>query len=146
MITTGELRQYFWSIFGILGVVLFWAGVWEGLGSLPYLEKPWISLVVGLGMLTLSSFIFKDADPFWGRRKKVESQLWKVHHHAEKHHFHIRYHDKEKQKHVTLPAKDLLKIEKEFLVFMGQHQQEVFIPMHRVKEVLYKGKKYWKAG
>ena len=48
-----KIKQYFWFMFGIIGVVLFWAGVWEGIGGLPYLENPLISLIAGLGLFAI---------------------------------------------------------------------------------------------
>ncbi len=139
-----QIRQYFWYLFGIMGVVFFWAGVWDGLGSLPYISNPWISLLIGVVMLTLSGFIFKGTSPIFGGEKTALSELRKVHSHPRKHEFHIRYKDRIQRKEVLLQANTLKDIEKEFLVFL-QGNKEMFVPVHRVTEILHKGKRHWKA-
>lgn len=140
----GQLKQYFWYLFGIMGVVFFWAGVWDGIGSLPYVSNPWISLLIGIAMLTFSGFIFKDTNILWGGEKLVVSELHKVHAHPQKHEFHIKYMDRISRKEVLMHAGKLKSIEKGFLVFLYDGK-EVFVPMHRVTEILHNGKRHWKA-
>lgn len=145
MISTIQLKSYFWYIFGIMGVVFFWTGVWDGIGNLGPLQNPLISLIVGLVMLTLSGFIFKESGMFGSGEKAIENILQGVHHHPQKHEFHIKYLDKIKGKHLHLEASKLKSIEKEFLVFLDNTGKEIFIPHHRVMEILHKGKTHWKA-
>ncbi len=144
MINLEKVKKYFWYVFGLIGVVFFWAGVWDGLGNLSYLQNPLISLAVGIIMLTISGFIFKESNPFWGKEKAVMTILQKVHAHPRKHEFHIKYHDELKKKEIIYRADKLKAIEKDFLVFL-EKGKEVFVPTHRVKEVLHKGKTHWKA-
>lgn len=144
MVDLEKIKKYFWYIFGLIGVVFFWAGVWDGLGNLSYLQNPLISLLAGVIMLTLSGFIFKEANPFWGKEKAVMAALQKVHTHPQKHEFHIKYHDGMKKKEIPIQATNLKAIEKDFLVFL-EKGKEIFIPTHRVKEILHKGKTHWKA-
>lgn len=126
-------------MFGMIGVVFFWAGVWDGIGYLPYLENPWLSIVIGGAMLTLSQFIFKDPDPNLKVQRKTNAILHKVSKHPNKHEFHIKYYDKSKKKHFVIKGNHMEDIEKGFLL-MYQKGKEIFIPLHRVKEVLHKGK------
>ena len=58
-----KLSRYFWAVLGVIGIVMFWAGTWDGLGSLPYLQNPLISFFVGLLILLVSGLIFKEFDP-----------------------------------------------------------------------------------
>ncbi len=144
MITFSQFRQYFWYIFGIMGVVFFWVGIWDGLGSLPYLQHPLISLAIGIVMLTASGFIFRGVSPLWGKGNKAEAVLHRVHSHPLRHEFHIKYYDKLNKKHLLLQAEHIKKIEKGFLILL-EKGKERFVPTHRVTEILRKGKTHWKV-
>ena len=139
-----DFKKYFWYLFGTLGVVFFWAGVWDGLGQLPIIKIPWLSLVLGITMLSLSGILLKGANPLWEPEKPVSAEAKKVHRHPRKHEFHFRYEDHVQKKEMTIHAGKLSRIEKEFLVFVDKGK-EVFIPLHRVTEILHKGKTHWKA-
>ena len=144
MITTDETKRYFWYFSGILGVVFFWAGIWDGIGGLLYLKNPWVSLIIGLILLSLSKFIFKDANPFGGDSERAIHQvLKKVKNHPEKHQFHIKYVDHILRKEQTLGIKYLKDLEKNFLVFLDK-EKEIFIPLHRITAVTHKGKDHWR--
>ncbi len=143
MASAAELKQYFWYVFGIMGVVFFWVGVWDGIGSLPYIQTYWISILAGLGMLALSGFIFRG-NPLWGRGDKIESVLHRVHSHPQKHEFHIKYLDKLGNKEILVNMGKVKKIEKGFMVIVEQGR-ELFVPPHRITEILHQGKTHWKA-
>lgn len=145
MVAGEDIKKYFWYVFGIIGVVFFWAGVWDGLGYIhPIIANPWLSLVVGIIMLGLSGAIFKEANPLWEVEKPVKTEAKKVHRHPQKQEFYFKYEDHMKKKEVMLNAQQLKHIEKDFLVFLDKGK-EVFVPLHRVKEILHKGKTHWKA-
>lgn len=144
MLSLTQIKSYFWYVFGILGVVFFWTGVWDGVGNLWYFKNPLVSLIVGLVMLTLSGFIFKESSPFAAAEKTVESVLHQVHHHPQREKFHIKYLDKIKGKNLVWKVSRLKSIEKEFLVFLDKGEKEIFVPLHRVREVLKEGKTHWK--
>ena len=133
-----KLSRYFWAILGVLGIVLFWAGTWDGIGSLPYISNPLISLIVGLSILILSGLIFKEFDPLGKKDSGKVLAMHKVHHHPMKHQFHIKYFDKIKKSHVLINATKLKKIEKEAFLVFKHEGQEFFLPMHRIKEILHK--------
>ena len=144
MITGEDIKKYCWYFFGIIGVVLFWAGVWDGLGHLPYIEKPWVSFLLGVIMLSFSGVIFKGANPLWESERNVASVIKKIHQHPLKHEFMIKYKDMAYKKELPLSAKNLKDIEKEFLVFIEKDGREIFVPFHRITQILHKGKSYWK--
>ena len=146
MITLEELRQYFWRLFGVIGVVFFWAGLWDGVGSLPYISNPLISLIFGIILFTLSGVIFKETSPLWSSPTGVRKILKEVHGHPFKHEFHIKYEDHLKKKDFEIGAQWFKKIEKDFLVFHDPQNKEVFIPVNRVKEVIRGEKSHWKKG
>lgn len=144
MISWEELKKYFWYLFGVMGVVFFWTGTWDGLGNIGWLQNPLISFIVGAILLSLSGVIFKEANPLWEAEKMVKSEAKKVHRHPQKDEFHFKYQDNIKKKELLIHAGKLNRIEKEFLVFFDEGK-EVFVPLHRVTEILRKGKTHWKA-
>ena len=143
MATEEQSRHYFWFFFGVMGVVFFWAGTWDGLGTLPYLENPWISLSIGLIMVLLSKTVFAQVDPVKKAEEAAQAVLQQIHLHPRKHEFHIKYHDKISQKELLIRGDKFKSLEKGFLLLEGKGQEE-FIPIHRVTEVLHQGKTYQK--
>ena len=144
MVSVQIITKYFWYIFGVMGIVFFWAGVLDGLGNLSYLVNPLISLFVGLAMLTLGGYLFRDTGMF-GKADKRHSMLHKVHTHPKKHEFIISYHDRIKKKEISFPAHKLQDIEKGFLVLL-EGKKELFVPSKRVTKILHNGEVYWKHG
>ncbi|MBI4983371.1 DUF504 domain-containing protein [Candidatus Woesearchaeota archaeon] len=144
MITPERLKHYWWALVGVLGIVLFWAGIWDGIGGLPYLSNPFISLIVGVIVLAASGLILKEFDPSGEEEKKIHQVLHTISNHPQKHEFHIKYHDHLSKKGVIHHARYLKDIEKGFLIFVEKEGKEIFVPIHRVAEVLHKGKSYWK--
>lgn len=144
MAANEDIKKYFWYLFGILGVVFFWAGTWDGLGNVGLLENPLISLLVGVVLLSLTGVIFKDANPLWEAEKPVSTAAKKVHRHPQKQEFHFKYEDHVQKKELAIHAGKLKRIEKGFLVFLDKGK-EVFVPLHRVTEILHNGKTHWKA-
>lgn len=143
-INTEQAKYYFWYIFGVMGIVFFWAGVWDGIGSLPFIKNPLISFILGLLILTLSGIVFKEFDPLKEAEKTITNIMEEIHNHEQKQEFHIKYNDKIKQKEIIYPANSLKKIEKGFLVLIDQEKKEIFIPLHRITEVLRNGQTYKK--
>ncbi len=144
MLSTDDFKKYFWYIFGLIGVVFFWVGVYDGPGYLPYVENPLVSIILGIALLSLSGVIFKGANPLWEAEKPIKGVAKNIHHHPKKHEFHFKYKSPLSNKEFTLEGKQLKSIEKEFLVFLDRGK-EVFVPLHRITEVLHQGKTHWKA-
>jgi len=145
MIETEQIKKYFWSLFGVVGIVAFWAGIWDGIGGLSYISSPLVSLIIGLTILIGARFIFKEFNPFAETEKSANKAILNLHKRPNKHEFQIKYHDRLQKNYQDISGKDLKDIEKLFLVVNQNDQQEVFIPVHRVKEIRHKGKLHWKA-
>ncbi|MDP3990243.1 MAG: RNA repair domain-containing protein [archaeon] len=144
MVSMDELKRAFWFLFGVLGVVFFWTGVWDGIGNLWYLENPLVSLLVGIFLLGISKFILRGADPFWGgEENKVIRAVQKVKRHKKNHEFDIKFKDKTKHRTQSIKASKLKDIEKGFMVLV-EEGKEMFIPVHKVKEITRNGKTHWK--
>lgn len=142
MVTKEDMQRYFWYFFGVMGVVFFWTGVWDGVGTLPYLESPLLSLIVGILMLMVAGFV-KGSEALNKAEQTAHKVLQEIHIHPKKHEFHIKYQDKMKNKELVFRADKLHRIEKGFLVMLKEGK-EIFLPIHRVTEVLHKGKSYKK--
>lgn len=138
------VRHYFWSFFGAVGMICFWAGVWEGIGELPILDNPLISLAVGMAILIASGFFFKEFDPLEEAEKSISKIVNQIRSHPRKEKFHIRYYDKISRKNLALRGDTLKRIEKGFIVLVDKTKKETFVPIHRVTEILHQDKTCWK--
>lgn len=136
MVHWEQVQKYAWYFLGVVGVVFFWVGVWDGIGNLGPLKNPWISLALGLVMLILSKVLFRETDPAEEAQQSARNSLQEVHTHPQRHEFHVKCLDKIKQKYVFHPVQNLHKIEKGFLIFL-QEGREVFVPIHRVAEIYH---------
>ncbi|MFA6461905.1 MAG: RNA repair domain-containing protein [Candidatus Woesearchaeota archaeon] len=145
-LTTENLRHYFWAMIGVIGIVLFWAGLWDGVGNLWFLQNPLVSLAAGVIILASSGLILKEFDPLKLEEQKTSAALHAIHKHPQKQEFHIKFHDRLQKKDLLYEVKHLKQIEKGFLIFVMKEGKEIFVPIHRVKEILRKGKSYWKHG
>ena len=145
MVLREQDKHFLSSLYIAIAVIFTWKGIWEGIYNLPYIAHPFVFLFLGFAMLTLSGAIFKEFDPLGGIQKAVYKTLHSVQAHHDKKNFEFQYYDKAQKKSVRIPAKWVKKIEKGALVVVPPHKkEELFIPMHRVTEVLYKGKQYWR--
>jgi uncharacterized protein (UPF0248 family) len=136
-------KHFLWSIFGAAGIILFWKGIWEGVGSLPLLENAWVSLFVGLVVLTFSGIIFREFDPLGGIEKGTLKIMHHIHSHPEKHKFFFKYFDRIKKKEISVNAKHIRHVEKNMIAIHHQGR-ELFIPLHRIRSVHKNGKSVWR--
>lgn len=132
-------RHFLWALFSAVGVILFWKGIWEGVGSLPFLEVPFVSLFVGLVMLTFSGLIFREFDPLGGIEKGALKMLHEVHSHRRRKEFTLKYYDSIQRKVKEVKASNMKRIEKN-IISLNLDGNEFFIPVHRVKAILRNGK------
>lgn len=146
LITKNKLKHYGWSLFGAVGVITFWAGIWEGIGGLPYLENPLISFIIGMAMLTFSGLVYKQFDPLEEVEGEINAVLEKVEAHPQKHQFEIKYFDKMKNKEISFQGRSLKGVEKNILTFIDQTGKEIYVPAHRLTKIIHQKKAYWEAG
>lgn len=145
MVLREQDKHFLASIYAAVAVIFAWKGLWEGLYEIPYIGDSFVFLFIGFAMLTFSGLIFKEFDPLGNLEKTSMKMLNNVHRHPQKENFTIRYYDKSRKKYINLPAERIKKIEKGALIVIHPgKRQEVFIPLHRVTEILQKGKRYWR--
>ncbi len=146
-------KHFLWALYSAIAIVFTWKGLWEGAYAIPYLCEyrnsaicdPFVFLFIGFAMLTLSGVIFKEFDPLGGVESAVSKIIHFVQNHPRRKEFQITYYDQNKKKDIAVSAEHLKGMEKGVLVIEDPAQKrELFIPMHRIKEVLQNGKTYWR--
>ncbi len=151
-------RHFLWSLYSAIAIIFLWKGIWDAIYEIPFLGAlscpaslqmesctPFVFLFLGFLMLTLSGLIFREFDPLGGLEKGVAKTMRQVYHHPQRKEFAIKYHDKAQKKDWIIPATRIRSIEHNALVLKHhQKRQELFIPLHRIKEVLHHGKSYWR--
>ncbi len=139
-----EDRQFLMSLLYATGIILFWRGIWEISYEIPLLKNVYFVFFVGLFILTMTGYIYKEYDPFSQRVRKVSRLLHDVvqlHKRGELHEIYY-YDDIGGHDHKLLPHK-IKKIENDFVIF-EEKGHEVFIPLSRITRV-HKGKQQiWK--
>jgi len=136
-------KHFLWSLLGATGIIFFWRGIWEGFGALPILEEPFVSLFIGLAILTFSGIIFKEFDPLGGLEQGATKALNFVQAHPKRSEFTIKYYDKVRNRDVEFKAARIKHIEKN-IIHIHDHGKEVFIPLHRVTVIHRKGEVIWR--
>ncbi|MFA6461906.1 MAG: RNA repair domain-containing protein [Candidatus Woesearchaeota archaeon] len=145
MILREQDKHFLWSLTAALGVILVWKGLWEGWYEIPAIGNEWVALFVGFAILTFSGIIFKEFDPLGSLDKSTNRVAHFITGHPHKNLFEIHYHDKILKKDVIVRAERIKHVERGSLVVEHENNgQEVFIPLHRINEVMYKGKTYWR--
>ncbi|MBI2146448.1 DUF504 domain-containing protein [Candidatus Woesearchaeota archaeon] len=145
MVLREQDRHFLWSLYSAVAIIFAWKGIWEGLYEIPYIGHAFVFLFIGFAMLTFSGLIFKEFDPLGGVEKAITKTLHTIDHHPQKNQFQIKYHDKIKNKDMVVNAQQIRTVEKNTVVIEDPHKkQEIFIPAHRITEVLFKGGVYWR--
>jgi len=138
-------KHFLWSIYSAVSVILIWKGIWEGIYYIPYINDPFVFLFIGLSMLTFSGLVFKEFDPFGGLQRGISKTMHIIQNHPHRHDFQIKYYDKSQKKKIIINGDQIKAVERGALVIQHPRKhQEQFIPIHRIIEVLYKGKQYWR--
>lgn len=138
-------KHFLASLYAAIAIIFAWKGLWEGIYSIPYIGDPLVFLFIGFAMLTFSGLIFKEFDPLGNIQKASLNAIRSVNNHKDKKNFTIKYYDKVRKKKVSIPAEKIRKIERGALIITHpDKREEVFVPLKRVTEILYKGKKYWR--
>lgn len=138
-------KHYLGALVVLVGVIFFWRGLWDVTYLIPVVENPFVSLFLGLTIITLTGVVFKEFDPFAGKLQKTMDILNEIvsHKHDKEKNFKIKYFDEVSGKHHFIQHHKIKKIESNFIVF-EEKGREVFIPMHRIHEIHQHNKIIWK--
>lgn len=110
--------------------------------EIPILDNVWVSLFLGMVMLTFSGIIFREFDPLGGLEKAALRAVHSVHSRPHREEFTYTYHDKLMKKDVHIRADKVHAIEKNVLA-IREKGKETFVPIHRIKAVHHKRKLVW---
>jgi len=138
-------KRYLAALVVLFGVILFWRGLWDITYLLPIIKNPFVSLFVGLTIITLSGVVFREFDPLTAQIAKTMEVLNEVLSRKKKKNekYKISYYDETSKKLKVIHHKDIKKLEHNFIV-IEEKGKEVFIPVHRVHKVTKNGKIMWK--
>ena len=137
-------KRYLEALLVILGIVLFWRGVWDALNFIPILSNPFVSLFLGLVVITISGVIFQQFDPLSANVAKTMEILNEIvsrRHKNER--YEIIYFDESLGKTRSIHHKQIKKMEHNFIV-LEDEGKEFFVPVHRIRRITENGKTIWK--
>ena len=139
-----EDRQFIYSLVYATGIILFWRGIWEASYDIPLLENVYFTLFVGLFILTVTGYLYREFDPLSQKLHRIGRLLHEVVNMSKKgkkHDIH-NYTEAGKDKH-KFSAHKASKIEHDFII-TKEDGHEKFIPIRRITQIR-KGKNIiWK--
>ena len=144
MIMREQDKHFLWSLFGAIGLILFWRGVWELPADLPFNDLPWISLFIGLLILTISGLVFREFDPLGGLEKTLGNTFRHIYNAQDKGSYVIIYHHPGLKKDVHINGAALRSVEQNYLIFEDAKKKEFFVPFDHITEINHDGKIYWR--
>lgn len=140
---TDEDKAYLLILVYLVAIVLFWRGIWEASLEVPIIRNPWVSVFLGLFILTMTGYIFKEFDPLSQKMSKLTKSLHNLIGEIGRGvPVQIHYFDNLKKKHMQLETRKIKRIENNFVVF-EEDGREHFLPVHRITKVHHKGKVIW---
>ncbi len=139
-----EDRQFLKSLLYATGLILFWRGIWEVSYQIPLLKNVYFCLFVGLLILTLTGYIYREFDVFGQGVRRMTKLLHDAIHQTKRGTAHtIHYYDDiGGHEHIIQPHK-VRKIEGEHLI-IEEKGHEVFIPLARVTKVKKGNETIWR--
>ena len=137
-------KHFLASLVYATGIIIFWRGVWGISDLIPYLRNVFVSFFIGLLVLTLTGFIYREFDPLGDRIKRLHKMLHDIADEAEKgKNYVVEYYDGIARKYVTFAARDIHRIEERMLIVnKGGHEHHV--PFKRLTRVFLGKTVVWK--
>lgn len=139
-----EDRQFLFTLLYATGIILFWRGVWEITYELPIVKNPYVVFFIGLLILTMTGYMYREYDLFSQRARSVAKVLHAAIDLAKKGEKHtIYYYDDIGGHEHQIKPENIKKIEHDLMV-VSEKGHELFIPLHRIRRV-HKGREIlWK--
>lgn len=134
-----EDKKFLWAMLTGIGIILFWRGVWEVSYEIPLLENVFFVLFVGLFIITVTGFMYRQFDVFGQQIYILQRHLHEVKRETKRgKNYTIHYYDSIKKDTHKLPSKNIYDIEPEFIV-VEEKKHEHIIPLTRITKIM-KGK------
>lgn len=142
MALTENDKQFLLSLLYAGAIILFWRGIWVIADFTPVLKNGFVSFFLGLLVLTLTGYIYKEFDPFGQKTSKILRLLHNVAAAKKEEGYAIEYHDAIGKHDHKIPNSSIKRVEHNFLV-VEQNGHELFIPVHRINKVHKKSEVVW---
>jgi len=126
-------------------MIIYWRGLWDILYLIPIVDNPFVSLFIGLTVITLSGVVFAQFDPLKAKTTKIMNLLNDIasHKHMKEEDYELWYHDETTDEIHPVGHHNIKKLEHNFVV-TEVDGKEFFIPVHRLRHVKQKGVTIWK--
>src|SRR3972149_1911850 len=121
-------KHYLYALVTLVGVIFFWRGTWEIMDTIPLIDNLYVSLFLGLLIMTFSGVIFREFNP----EEEPLTPLMELMKDTMKHPIHKRktylvlYHDELTNKNHQIGHADILDIEHNYVI-VEQQGREFFI-------------------
>lgn len=136
-------RQFLMSLVYAAAIIFFWRGIWIIADFTPILRNGFVSFFLGLLILTLTGYIYKEFDPFGQKTSKVLRLLHNVMSSKKEEGYAVQYYDEIGKHHHKIPHSAIKKVEHNFIV-VEENGHETFIPLHRISRIHKKEEVVWK--
>lgn len=139
-------KHFLLALLAVVGVVFFWRGLWGVLDITPIVSNFFVSLAIGLAIMTLSGVIYREFAPEEEPLTPVLDILNAAFEKSEskRKEMVIEYHDDLMQKHKKILHTHIKSIEHNFII-TERAGEEYFIPIQRIHKVISEGKVVWKT-
>lgn len=138
-------KHFLLALLAIIGVVFVWRGAWVIMDITPIIQDPFVSFFIGLIIVTFTGVIYREflpeEEPFTEVLDLIKEGFRKPN---KRERFLIRYYDEVSQKHHEIKHAEVKKIEHNYLI-VERSGKEVFVPIHRVREIHQDNKMVWKS-
>ena len=136
-------KHYLFSLLYASGIILFWRGIWEAIAQVPIIGNVFVSLFLGLLIITLTGVIYKEFDPIGQKLNNVTRLLHDIMNEAKQgKKYEIHYYDHVSKKHQIVHAHRIKSIEHNYII-LEEKGKELFIPIHRISRIHHQGKVVW---
>ncbi|MBS3148849.1 hypothetical protein J4219_08280 [Candidatus Woesearchaeota archaeon] len=139
-----EDRQFLASLLYGTGIILFWRGIWEVSYEIPLLENVYFCLFVGLFILTVTGYMYREFDPLSQKFNRISKILNHAIRQTKSGVDHMVYYHDEVAKHEhKINPKDIRKVEHDMIVFQ-ENGHEYFVPLNRLTKIHKGDQAIWK--
>ena len=134
-------KHFLLALIAVTGVVFFWRGLWGVLDIIPIFSNFFVSLAVGLAIMTFSGIIYREFMPEEEPLTPVLDIIKDVFKHPieTRKQYIIEYYDDLLKTHKKITHALIKKLEHMYLV-VERKGEEVFIPIHRKHKINNEGK------
>lgn len=139
-----EDKKFLWALLSATGVILFWRGIWEVSYDIPLLENVYFVLFVGLLILTLTGFIYREFDVFGQKIYRIAQLIHEAVNETKRGvKYTIHYFDGVKGDTHKVSGSQIEDVEVEFFV-IHHKGHEVYIPFKRITKIMKGNKVVWR--